>query len=122
MAGESKGYTTAQELFCAARRRSYTDVEIPGFGRFRLRTINAEEAAQLEAEQISPVGKLSRRGLITRNARIIQLHCVDANGELLFTRDDIVKIQQLPAGEVAELSQACRDHSGLDDAEDAEKN
>lgn len=118
---ETNGYAKPAELF-VPQKRNYADVAIEGFGKFRLRDLTAEEAAAYSADRITKQGEIRRGGLITANARIIVLCCVDAEGNLIFSRDDIPRLQELNAGKVAALAEACLQHSGLGEEEEAAKN
>ena len=97
---ETNGYANPAELF-TPQKRNYADIDIDGLGKFRLRDLNAEEAAGYAADRFTKQGELRRAGLITANARIIVLCCVDNEGNLLFNRDDVPRLQELPAGRVA---------------------
>lgn len=119
---ESNDYATAESLFGSPNKRTFTDVEIDGLGKFRLRDLDAREAAEYESEKFNKRGELSRNALITANARIITMCCVDVDGNPIFSREDVYKIQLLPAGQVADLAQACIAHSKMDDGEEAAKN
>jgi len=118
---ETNGYMSPAELF-TPQKRVFADVDIEGLGRFRLRDLTAEEAAGYAADRFNKQGELRRAGLISANARIIIICCVDGEGNLLFGRDDVAKLQTLPAGKVAALAEACLLHSGLGEEEDAAKN
>lgn len=118
---EGNGYVTRDSLFGAAPKRRYIDVECE-LGKFRLRSLNAFEKASYDAEAITKDGKFNRRSAITGNARLVALCCVDADGNRLFTGDDVAKLQELDAGALGELADACREHCGFTEAEDAEKN
>ena len=117
------GYAKPEALFTADRfKREFGEVEVVGLGRFRMRTLNGEEAARFSAGKISKQGELSRIGLITTNARAVQMVCVDAEGNLLFSEADVPKINQLPAGPLAEFAEACMQFSGLAEGDDDSKN
>ena len=118
---ESNGYVKPDELFKPMVRR-FEDVTITGLGKFRLRTLTAGEAAQYAAKRISRDGGMSHQGMLTSNARIIVLCCVDHEGNQIFSDDDILRIQQLPAGQVATLAAECLQHCGMADAEEEAKN
>ena len=118
---ETNGYMSAADLF-KPMKRNFKDVCIEGFGKFRLRDLNAAEAAEFGAERFTKTGDVNRSSMITANARIIVLCCVDEEGNPVFSRDDVHRIQELPAGKVAQLAEACLDHVGLTDNEDTAKN
>lgn len=115
---ESNGYAKPEELFVPFKRE-FAEVTVDGLGKFRMQTVNAEEAARFAAEKFNKLGELSRNALVTNNARAIQMICVDGDGNKIFSKDDIAKIQELPAGPVMELAQACLKHSGLADEDEA---
>lgn len=117
----TNGYIQPEELFTVPKRQ-FADVEIKDLGRFRLRTLNAKEAAEYAAERYNKRGEINRYSIVSANARVIQLCCVDSEGNQIFSKADIEKIQELPAGKVAALAEACLDHSGLNEEEDAAKN
>ena len=112
------GYVTPEQLFKPLNRK-YHDVEV-GLGKFRIRSLNAAEYGEFEAEKISPMGKLSRNALITNAARLIVLCCVNEQNEPIFSRSDVSRIQELDASGVLELSAECEKHSGIQDT--SEKN
>ncbi len=118
---ESNGYINPAELFKPIAR-DYVDVEIEELGKFRIRTITAGEAAEYAADRLTKNGELRRSGIVSSNARIIVLCCVNENGDRIFSRDDVHKLQELPAGPVAKLAIACLEHCNLNDDEDEIKN
>ena len=118
---ESNGYALPADLF-TPQKRTFADVTIDGLGKFRLRDLNAEEAAGYAADRFTKQGEIRRSGLVTANARVIVLCCVDADGNQIFNADDVRRIQELPAGKVAALAEQCMKHSGLGEEEEAAKN
>lgn len=117
---ETNGYATREQLFKPLNRR-YKDVEV-ALGKFRLRSLNAAEYGEFEAEKINSQGKLSRNALITNGARLIQLCCVNAENELIFGRSDVGQLQDLEAADITELATECEKHCGVNSLEPAEKN
>lgn len=115
---EANGYAKPDELFRPIAREFF-DVEVESLGKFRMRTLTAKEAAEFSAAKFDKLGQLSRNGLIKSNALAIQMVCVDGEGNQVFSRGDVEKIQELPAGPVSELAQACMKHSGLADEDEA---
>lgn len=118
---ETNGYAGPDEIFKPLNRR-YEEWQ-GALGKFRLRTLSAAEYEEWDSEKVNAQGKLSRSAMNTQNARLIVLCCVNSENELIFTRNDVHRFQELDAGNVLELAQACAKHNRLGSfGEAAEKN
>lgn len=119
---ESNGYATPEALFGAPCKRRFADVEIEGLGKFRIRSLSDKDKSTYDAAAINKEGKFNRNAAISANARLVQLCCVDADGNQMFSVNQVPQLQELDAGALGELADACREHCGFTEAEDAAKN
>ena len=111
----TNGYMTAAETF-APRKRKFVDHDVNGFGRFRLRQLSASEVVHLEDATGSEESKRSAL------ARLIVAHCVDSEGNVIFSETDMPRIMDLPASVVLDLATACNQLSATSIEDDAAKN
>lgn len=118
---ESNGFCKPEDLFKPLKRR-YTEVQVDGLGKFRLRSLTAGEFQAWAVGKNTSSGGYSRMGAINANVKLIIMCCVDADGDLIFTKEHIQQLQELPVGPVAELFTACLEHCGLADDEGDAKN
>lgn len=119
---ESNGYATPESLFGRPVVRRYRDETIEGLGKFRLRSLTDREKSTYDAAAINKEGKFNRHAAIDANARLVQLCCVDADGNLAFSKSQVSDLQGLDSGLMSKLADACREHCGFEDAEEAAKN
>jgi hypothetical protein len=115
---EGNGYATAAALFGRPSERRFKDVEVDGH-KFRLRSLLASESNPWAVQS------QTSKGMVTAGARLIVLCCVNADGQCIFSKLDVVKLLDMDAAFVAKLAKECQAHSGIQDdveLEDAEKN
>ena len=113
---ETNGYVLPDAIFSTPLKREFIDKDIPGLGKFRIRNLLTSEVVELEAKTSS------KNGRKTALAKIVAAHCVDGEGNLLFSSEDVPRLMDLPASQVLPLANACSQHSGIADTEDEEKN
>jgi hypothetical protein len=81
---------TRDQFFADAPRIRTEDVDVPGIGVVRVRTVSAGERCRLE---FSSQGK-GRDGY---RARLVVASAVDQDGKPLFTYEDVDRISAMPA-------------------------
>lgn len=99
---ESNGYATASVFRGAPKERRLADEEIDGH-KFRLQSWTSLESAQWRARNESEPE--------TSNERAIILTCADPNGGMLFGEADIKMLQEMDAGFINSLANACIVHA-----------
>lgn len=95
---ESNGYATPDQLFSAPLTRVYTDEEVRGH-KFRCRSWTALETTRWRLKNDDEPE--------SANERLIVGSCVNANGDLIFSSDHVKKLQEMGAGFITELANAC---------------
>ena len=95
----SNGYTKAADIFAKPFKRQYKDVSIKNLGKFRVRSLNTSERVKLETHCQENDSAL---------ASICIAHCVDADGNLIFTRADESKLMGRDWNAIAALAASCQ--------------
>ena len=100
---------------------SYTEVDVAGVGKVRIKSLNALEAGKLEALVCNPeTGKLDLARLSTVPATQVAMQVVDASGLPVFSGAD--EVGQLRAPIVKALHEACDAHANIVSMGEVEKN
>jgi hypothetical protein len=102
--------------------RRYRDVDVPGVGTFRIRSLTeSEKTDDYESGFVDAKGKHKRGSLVQAKRRLIALCLVDAAGELLVPPakldhfcEQLRKVDGLATGL---LYNACMEHVGYSDAD-----
>lgn len=98
------------------------DVPVPEWGgEVRVKTLTGAERDQYEADSV----KTNRGGkrevnMTNMRARLIAMCAVDENGQLLFTRADVMKLGQKSAVALERVFDAAATMSGMSDDDVAE--
>lgn len=106
-----------REMLLAAPKRRFTEVTIPDWGTFRLRSLNELERSRLEASMLDKKGQLSPNKLIDHKCRLIVACVVDAEGNQLLTNGDIAALQQQDSSLTNLLVDEIQKHCGMSDAD-----
>lgn len=122
---EGNGYCTRDALLGRQDQRRFVDVEIAGYGKFRLRSLTALEANTVQAKVLAEDDtdrKVSE--IVATNCRLISQCVVNGDGQRIFGDLDVKSLLNLDAAFTSKLAKACQDHAGIDPdaAENAEKN
>lgn len=96
------------------------DIPVPEWGGdVRVKTLTGAERDQYEADSVKIKG--NRRELVGNlRARLIAMCAVDENGQLLFTRADVLKLGQKSAPALERVFEAAASLNGMTD-EDVEE-
>ena len=113
-----------REMLLAAPKRRFTEVTIPDWGTFRLRSLTELERSRLEAAMLDKKGQLSPTKLIDHKCRMIVASVVDADGNQLLSNADIAALQQQDSSLTNALVDEIQKHCGISkaDIEELEKN
>ena len=113
-----------REMLLAAPKRRFTEVTIPDWGTFRLRSLTELERSRFEASIRDKTGKVSNNKLIDLKCRMIVLCVVDANGDPILGNGDIDQLRNQDSRNTNLLVEAIQRHCGISDTdlEDLEKN
>lgn len=119
---EGNGYATKDGILSSTRKpRTYSDVEIPGLGKFKLQTITAGEFARIDGAQNRAIMLLSRDGVRSRlyidAINSVFLEIVKAIvAEPVFSDDDAELLLSLDSSDADALKEACLSHARLNQA------
>lgn len=106
-----------REMLLAAPKRRFTEVTIPEWGTFRLRSLTELERSRLEAALLDKSGKLSPAKMIDHKCRAIVAAVVDADGNQLLTNTDIASLQQQDSWKTNALMEEINRHWGVSQAD-----
>lgn len=120
---EGNGYINRDAILQRKPRR-YRDVEVDGWGKFRIRSITEAERSRFEASIRDKNGQVSSSKMVDLKSRLIVLCVVDANGDPLLQNSDIAVLREQDSRFTNELVEAIQAHCGYSttDLEDLEKN
>lgn len=120
---EGNGYVTRDDILAPSVRR-FDDVEVPGWGKFRIRSLTELERSRFEASIRDKKGQVSNNRLIDLKCRLIVLCVVDGNGNQLLTHSDIERLHGRDSRDTNTLADGIQKHVGISDSdlEDMEKN
>jgi hypothetical protein len=108
----------------ARKPRRVKTVDVPGWGKFRIRSLTELERSRFEASIRDKTGQVSSTKLIDLKCRLIVLCVVDENGDTLLQNSDIEELRQQDSKLTEALFEEIQAHCGYGDAklEDLEKN
>lgn len=120
---EANGFVTRDALLRPLVRR-FKVVEIPDWGKFRIRSLTELERSKFEASIRDKKGQVSNSKLVDLKCRMIVLCIVDADGNQLLTNADIDVLRNQDSKATNALVDAIQSHCGITegDMEDLEKN
>jgi hypothetical protein len=120
---ETNGFATRDTILARKPRRIKT-VEIPGWGKFRIRSLTELERSRFEATIRDKSGQVSSNKMIDLKCRLIVLCVVDGNGDPLLNNSDIEELRQQDSMLTNALVEEIQAHCGYSDADlgDLEKN
>ena len=123
MMSETNGFATRDTILAPLKRR-FTEIAIPNWGKFRLRSLTELERSRFEASIRDKKGQVSNAKLIDLKCRLIVLCVVDGNGDPLLGNSDIDQLRQQDSKATNALVEAIQSHCGISDSdlEDLEKN
>lgn len=111
-----------RDAFLQSAKRRYTTVEIDGFGEVRLQSITAGEQAEIEASGYTDDKKERAKQMAQWQARYICKCVVGADGNRVFSDDELEHVLRMDSGVTAPLYEAITQHCRMVGVEDAEKN
>jgi len=116
-------YATRDQILSAPKRR-FAEVDIPDWGKFRVRSLTELERSKFEASIRDKQGKVSNAKLLDLKCRLIVLCVVDENGDTLLTNADIDALREQDSCRTNQLVDAIQKHCGFsdNDLEELEKN
>lgn len=114
--GESNGYITRDEILGPCKRR-FADVAVPGWGKFRIRSLTELERSRFEATCLDKSGQLSANKLQDVKCRLIVLAVVDQNGDQLLTNSDIENLRQQDSRNTNVLVDEIRRHCSMNEVD-----
>jgi hypothetical protein len=108
----------------ARKPRRVKTVDVPGWGKFRIRSLTELERSRFEASIRDKTGQVSSTKLIDLKCRLIVLCVVDENGDTLLQNSDIEELRQQDSKLTEALFEEIQAHCGYGVAklEDLEKN
>jgi hypothetical protein len=120
---EANGFVTRDMLLRPLVRRFKT-VEVPEWGKFRIRSLTELERSKFEASIRDKKGQVSNTKLIDLKCRLIVLCVVDGDGNQLLQNSDIDTLRNQDSKATNTLVDAIQSHCGItdDDMGDLEKN
>jgi hypothetical protein len=123
MMSEGNGFATRDAILARKPRRVKT-VDVPGWGKFRIRSLTELERSRFEATIRDKNGQVSSSKMIDLKCRLIVLCVVDENGDPLLQNSDIEELRQQDSKLTNALVEEIQSHCGYSDAdlEDLEKN
>ena len=119
---KNNGYIDRENLFANPAKRRFSDTEIEGFGKVRLRSLTAREKTRYDSRAIDSKGRVKTSALLTANARLIVLVVVDSEGQPVFSDGDVEKLLDMDSGVIEQLASDCGKHCGIADEEESAKN
>lgn len=119
---EGNGFIT-REAILQPKPRRFAEREIPGWGKFRIRSVTELERSTLEVSCKDREGNLSAHRTLDLKCKMIVLAAVDANDNQLLIDGDIGKLRQQDASLTGQLADFITEHWRLGaDLEDLKKN
>jgi hypothetical protein len=111
---ESNGFITRDAALRPFKRR-FAVVEIPDWGKFRIRSLTEGERSAFEATCRDKKGNLSANRLLDLKCRMIVLAVVDGEGNTIFTNSDIDQLRQQDSRDTNALVEGIQKHWGVSD-------
>lgn len=113
-----------RDMLLRPHPRRFTVVDVPGWGRVRIRSLTELERSRFEASIRDKNGQVSNTKLVDLKCRLIVLCVVDGDGNQILTNADIDVLRNQDARVTNALVDAIQGHCGItsDDIEDMEKN
>jgi hypothetical protein len=120
---ETNGFAKREAILARKPRRIKT-VEIPGWGKFRIRSLTELERSRFEATIRDKSGQVSSTKMIDLKCRLIVLCVVDENSDPLLTNADIEELRQQDSMLTNALVEEIQAHCGYSDTDlgELEKN
>lgn len=114
------GLLTKEQIWAAHDLRT-VDVSVPEWGgEVRVKTLTGSERDQYEAESVKTNKGRREVNMSNMRARLIAMCAVDDQGQLLFTRADVMKLGQKSAAALERVFEAAAKLNGMTD-EDMEE-
>lgn len=95
------GFITREQMLAKAKRR-YMEIEIPNFGKVRIRSLTERERSNFEADIQGNKGEYKRAKIVQARRRLIALTVVDDSGNLLLNQPDDVKTLEEQDGAITD--------------------
>lgn len=123
MMSETNGFATRDTILQPLKRR-FTDVTIPEWGKFRIRSLTELERSRFEASIRDKKGQVNNTKLIDLKCRLIVLCVVDDAGDPLLTNSDIDVLRNQDSQATNLLVDAIQGHCGITETDlgELEKN
>ena len=97
----------------AMNKRRFADVEIPGLGTLRIRSLTERERSEYEAGFLDSDGRATN--LVDGKVRLIMLCVCNASGQRLFSDADKPALEAMDSIITNRLVDECRTHCGFTD-------
>lgn len=101
-----------RELLASVERR-YCEKDVPGVGTIRCQSLNAKEAAILDASYIEEDG-FSPEQYAKRKPLVISLCLVDEAGHRVFSDDEFEDLELVDAAVIDAIYEVCESHINKD--------
>lgn len=120
---EGNGFVTREAALKPLTRR-FKVVEIPDWGKFRLRSLSELERSRFDSSFLNKQGQVNTNKLVDVKCRMIIAACVDGDGNQLFRDSDIHELRNQDSKHTNALTDEIKLHWGMtdEDVEDLEKN
>ena len=120
---EQNGYATKAALLAANKRR-FTDVDVPGVGKMRLRSLTERERSGYESGMLGKDGRTNLKKIAEAKVALIVLCLCDAEDRQLLSSADAAALGELDSSVTNVLFDACTKHCGISetDVEELAKN
>lgn len=122
---ESNGYVTRDMLLARVPRR-FKDVQVPGLGKVRIRSLTEAEVQKIEQPNYRIKGKTGTAAvnldkLADQTLRYIAAAVVDGNGDAILSNADVDDLRQKDKGMIDFLYREIESFCGLEDSSAVEK-
>lgn len=114
----------SRESILAKKPRAFRDVETPGRGKLRIRSLTERDLQDVQAANTNKNGTLNLEKSKDSRLRAIVASLVDGEGNLLLTNHDIAALREWDVADVTAVWEGIAALSGTDkdSLEQAEKN
>lgn len=103
-----------REAFFAATKRRFREIDVPVVGRVKIRSLKEIDRQQLDRDVLKKDGSLREDRYAEARLRLIVASVVDADGNLVFTDEDLPKLRELDYAVTRAIEKACLEHQGAD--------
>jgi hypothetical protein len=110
---ETNGFVTIDQ-WLAPDQRTFIEVDVEGFGRVRIRSLNEEERTAIEAPNFTKKGELNLEKSRDTKLRAIAAAVVNANGDPIMGNIHVQQLRKKDSRLISTVYNAIAKHCGLD--------